>query len=295
MQRATVFLITSGLLLGTAGAALADGDEGAPAAPAGDGSAAPATAPAGGAEAGGGGKLDAYIERPGVLGNHELAIYGDFDVANISITDPTTGASASSTAEGLQLGAAYGVSDKLTAGIDYSFTLHPGEIKGPLRLYGSFSAVHTDKLTAALGGGVVIDFSDPTTETIFLGALARYNIMPKLAIFTGTPTSAPGPSGQHLQIGLNSGAPITLDIPVGVGLQATPQLWAYVDTTVAHISISNSANAFLFSDFIPLEVGGLFAVSKQLDVGAHLQFFDLKGSASDLAFGVSAVYYMAGK
>ena len=289
MQRATAFLISTGLLLGTAGAALAEGEE--PAAT--DPNAVPATAapmtPGDAAVA----WSQSYIDRPLTLPAKMLSIYGDVDVANISFTDPVSGTSSSSTAEGLQLGVAYGVSEQLTVGADYAVTLNPnGSAKGPLDLYGSFRAFHKDKLSAAIGGGVIIDFTDPTTEEIFLGAAIRFQLAPKLAIFTGSPTTAPGPAGSHLQIGLNSGAPITLSIPVGVGLQVTPQAYVYVDTTIADISIKNSNNAFIFSDFIPLEIGGLFAVSSQLDVGAHLAFLDLKGSASDLVFGVSARYFM---
>ncbi len=290
MQRASVFLISTGLVLGAAGVALADGADPASEPPAGDPSAAPAVSPPGEANAA---WSQSYIDRPLTLPAKMLSVYGDFNIANVSFTDSVTGTSSSATVEGLQLGAAYGVSDKLTVGADYSITLHPdGSAKGPLDLYASFGAYHKDKLSAAVGGGLIIDFTDPTTEQIFLGAAIRYQVAPKIAIFTGSPTTAPGPAGQHLQIGLNSKAPITFSIPVGVGLQATPQAYVYVDTTIADISISNSNNAFLFSDFIPVEVGGLFAVSSKLDVGAHLAFLDLKGSASDLVFGVSARYFM---
>lgn len=293
MQRASVFLMSTGLVLGAAGVALADGAD-ASGEPAGDPSAAPVAAPPmtppGEANAA---WSQSYIDRPLTLPAKMLSIYGDFDIANVSFTDPVSGASSSATVEGLQLGVAYGVSDKLTVGADYAVTLHPdGSAKGPLDLYASFGAYHKDKLSAAVGGGLIIDFTDPTSEQIFLGAAIRYQVAPKIAIFTGSPTTAPGPAGQHLQIGLNSKAPITFSIPVGVGLQATPQAYVYVDTTIADISISNSSNAFLFSDFIPVDIGGLFAVSPKLDVGAHLSFLDLKGSASDLVFGVSARYFM---
>ena len=52
------------------------------------------------------------------------------------------------------------------------------------------------------------------------------------------------------------------------------------DTTLADFSISNSSNAFIFSDFIPVDVGVLFRAAKDLDVGVLFQD-DLK-NAGDL-------------
>ena len=96
--------------------------------------------------------------------------------------------------------------------------------------------------------------------------------------------------GQHLSIGLGTNGPITFSIPVGVALQATPQVFGFVDTTLADFSISNSSNAFIFSDFIPVDVGVLFRAAKDLDVGVSFQD-DLKNAGDAYLFGLMARYY----
>ena len=53
---------------------------------------------------------------------------------------------------------------------------------------------------------------------------------------------------------------------IGLALQATPQVYAFLQTDIARFGISNSSNAFLFADFIPLDLGLFYAASHQLDV-----------------------------
>jgi hypothetical protein len=252
------------------------------------------------------------IDRPLTLNKGKIAAYADFDVISVSLGGMT------STAEGLSVGAGYGISDKLTVGASYAFALHDFEIKGPLTLYGAFDVMHNDKLTVGASADLVLDFnaesvdsmgnvSSATTETLQAGLGIRYKVAPKLAVFTGGTSFASGgafafgspfgplagsPLGQHLGIGFQSGAPVTFDIPVGVGLQATPQIYAGVSTDIAMIGISNADTAVIFSDFIPLNVGAFYNANKNLDVGASLNLPDLKNAQFDLMFfGLSARYY----
>ena len=82
-------------------------------------------------------------------------------------------------------------------------------------------------------------------------------------------------------------------MPVGLALQATPQVYAFLQTDIARFGISNSSNAFLFADFIPLDLGLFYAASHQLDVGAFFDLPDLKNAKFDvLEFGIAARYYM---
>jgi len=271
-----------------------------PAAPPPDG-----TAPAATATASGGGAMwgDEIIQRPLTMPKSKVGIYGDLDVARFSATVGTVTSSA--TSEGLHLGFGYGVDDKLTIGAEYAFSLHDFEIKGPLTLYGSYSLYHQGKLTIGASADLLIDFNgfgsvDPMTGamssstdlSLQAGLGVRYMLADKIAVYTGTPI-APGPLGQHLSIGLNNSGPVTFDIPVGLALQATPQVYAYLQTEVGRIGISNSSNAFLFADFIPLDLGVYYTASHQLDVGAFLDLPDLKNSKFDvLVFGIAARYYM---
>ncbi|MEP6859325.1 MAG: hypothetical protein ABJE66_01820 [Deltaproteobacteria bacterium] len=272
-----------------------------PAAPPPDGT----TPPAATATASGGGAMwgDAIINRPLTMPKSKVGIYGDLDVLRFSVTVGT--ATSSSTAEGLHLGFGYGVDDKLTIGAEYAFSLHDFEIKGPLTLYGSYALYQQGKLTIGGSADLLIDFNglgafDPMTMTqssstnltLQAGLGVRYMLTDKVAVYTGNPI-APGPLGQHLSIGLNNSGPITLDVPVGLALQATPQVYAFLQTDVARFGFSNSSNAFIFADFIPLDLGVYYAASHQLDVGAFLNLPDLKNAKFDvLEFGIAARYYM---
>ncbi|MEO8551169.1 MAG: hypothetical protein ABI678_14395, partial [Kofleriaceae bacterium] len=87
-------------------------------------------------------------------------------------------------------------------------------------------------------------------------------------------------------------APITFDIPVGIGLQAAPNAFLYANTSIAHIKIANSANAFIFADYIPLNVGLRYAVDQHLEVGAFITLPDVENAQFDLlVFGVGARYF----
>lgn len=231
----------------------------------------------------------------------KLVLFGGFDFVNLSISDGM-GNSASANGEFLRLGAGYGVTDKITAGAVYAPPI-AGDLstdrvgKGPLALYGEFELVHNDKLNVAASADFTYDLCGSAdqdgcvgTKAIHAGLGARYLVAPKVAIFTGAPIG-PGPVGQHLSISLEDKGPINFDVPIGVGLQATPQIFAYLETNLLTFRISNKPDgvdsvSVLGSDIekggigIPLQLGGFFSVSPQLDVGAHLAFVDL-GHAGD--------------
>jgi hypothetical protein len=299
MKRTCVLISAATLLCGIQ-SAFAQAED--PAAPPPDGTTPPATTTTTTA-AGPIAWVDAIIDRPLTMPKGKVGLYGDLDILRVSTT--VAGMTASSTAEGLHLGFGYGVDDKLEVGAEYAFTLHDFEIKGPLTLYGSYALFHKDKLTIGASADLRIDFNgvgsvDTTTGAVSsstnlaleAGLGIRYKVAEKIAVFTGSPI-APGPLGQHLHIGLNNSGPISFDIPVGLALQATPQLYAWVQTNIAHIKFANDSNAFLFADVIPLQIGALFAASHQLDVGAFLNLPDLENAQFDiLQFGIMGRYYM---
>ena len=253
---------------------------------------------------------EVVIERPLTLPASKLALYGTLDIAHIKFTAPG-GASASATSEALDLGVGYGVNDKLTVGGQYAFAIHDFEIKGPLTLFGAYSLLSNGKLTIGASANLTVNFNagtdlmgnSTTTETLQAGLGVRYQLAPTVAIYSGgKPAPLGGVAsempmagnvlGEHLSIGLNSKAPITFDVPVGVGIQASPQAFLWLNTSVARLGISNSNNAFLFADFIPLNVGLNYAVDRHLDVNAFLTLPDLKESKFDLLFaGVGIRYY----
>lgn len=233
------------------------------------------------------------IDRPLTVLKGKLGVRADLLIAHASIT--ILGTTASSTAEGLGVGAAYGISDKFEVGGSYSFTLNEFEIKGPLTLFGAFSLVHSAKLDIGASADVVIDLApDTATETIHAGLAVRYKIAPKFAVFTGTPW-APGPLGQHLSIGLNDGARKSFSLPIGFGMQATPELFAYLSTNLLDITLSDvpdgADRVTSIADYTPLTLGGFFAINKNIDAAASLSFFDLQNAGDFWAISLGVRYY----
>jgi len=264
-----------------------------PAAPPPDGTTPPAAtteaAPAPGGE---------IISEPLTLGKGVLGITAGFEIARLTITLPpvppaTTGTTASATAEELLVGAGYGVNEKLELGVTYALDVHddsgtfPNSGKGPLAIYAGYNLM-AGKLSVAAGADFSINLGNTDSKSINAGLAVRYMVAPKIAIVTGNPVP-PGPVGQHLSISLASNGPITFALPVGVELQAAPKAFLYLNTEIASFSISNSSNAFLFSDFIPVDLGLLYRAAPGLDVGAHFSD-DLKNAGDFYVFGVMLRY-----
>jgi hypothetical protein len=238
------------------------------------------------------------ISEPLTLGKGVLGVTAGFDIARVTVTIPpippaTTPTTVSSTAELLNLGAGYGINEKLEVGGTYSLNIHddsgtfPGSGKGPLDLYAAYNLV-AGKLSVAAGADFSINLNNTDAKAINAGLAIRYMVAPKIAIFSGNPVP-PGPAGQHLSISLASNGPITFKIPVGVALQAAPKAYVYLNTELASFSISNSSNAFIFSDFIPVDLGLLYRAAPGLDVGAHFSD-DLKNAGDFYVFGVMLRY-----
>jgi hypothetical protein len=94
----------------------------------------------------------------------------------------------------------------------------------------------------------------------------------------------------QLQIGLSSGAPIALALPIGLGYQASPKLYTFASLNLANIRIANTSNAFLFKDFIPIALGGFYQFDT-LSVGASFAD-DLKQGFGYLRFELIVRYLL---
>ncbi len=242
---------------------------------------------------------DLLLDNGLVLPKDDLGMYGDMLIVRTSVVEPpvppaTIGATSRDTAFALLGGAGYGVTPELTIGGEYQLPL--GDAKGAfpnagaLTAYAGYSALRDDKMALVLGGDLNFDFSNGTTPTLHLGASLRYKVAPKLAVYTGN-VVAPGPYGRQLAIGLKSGAASALDLPIGLAVQASPKLFAWVQTSLAHVKLANTANAILFADVIPLQLGALYRATKDVDVGGFLDFPDLENVGNVFAIGVMARYY----
>lgn len=254
----------------------------------------------------------AINSRPLTRPKDKLAVHGGLRIGVLTLPD-AAGVDQTTTTDSLALGVSYGVSDQLEVGADYAPTISPGSAKGPLTLHGAYLAVHSAKLDVALAGGIAVDFyslTDPTTmetstRTLYslqLGAWARYRLTPKASLISGVPAVpattaslsklafALPPLPYQLAIGLNGGGTVALDLPIGIGYQAKPKIYALAMLDLAHIRISNTANAFLFKDFIPISLGGFYSLDK-IDVGA-LFSDDLKRGSDYLRFEIVARYML---
>lgn len=233
----------------------------------------------------------------------------DLLLVRASFTVGTTTDSA--IGEALALGGGYGLNDKLTVGGTYFLTLNDGNDstdftpRGPLDLWADYEVLRRGKLTFGMSGGLRFDFAgkgamDYTTEVgLLIGAAVRYEIIPKLFVTTGRPYSGVQYGGQ-LGIGFNNDQPIGLAIPVGVAYQATPQLYAFLDTNLMNVYFANGpadgmdtkSATFIFADYIPVSLGAFFSPNKMLDLGGAFSFVDLKEDAGIFAFSVSGRIHM---
>jgi hypothetical protein len=242
-----------------------------------------------GADAGGamlGTWPQAAIERPYTRPQGTIAASLDFGVLQLTIPNPIGGDPISLTADQLGVGAAYGVSDNITAGLSYAFTLglfdSDFEIKGPLTVWGGYQVVHNETLSIAATAAFGVNLANTDQMALAAGLGARYAITPTLGVFTGGPYG-PGPVGQHLRVGLGGDAtPVTFDVPVGVMFQATPQLNVNLMTALANIGISDSDTIVFGADYIPLSLGALFSVTSSIDAAAQFSLIDLKEIGFDL-------------
>jgi hypothetical protein len=245
------------------------------------------------------------IDRPFSVKEGGIAAYGSIDIAHLA-----AGMMDLSQYQ-MHIAAAYGISKDLSVGAEYGFPIAGDGTdkttgRGPLQLYGLFSLTQDDTLTVAayaafqanLAGAFDAMTGDPTTTKAFsAGFDIRYKLTPDIAVFSGSPFGPAVPGSlaglsiaglpargaqQHFSMSLDDEGPILFDVPVGVGFQATPDLFAYVDTVLASFAISNSpyheadgrakSAVFFGGDDLelPLHVGAFYAVDQNIDVGGAL-------------------------
>lgn len=201
---------------------------------------------------------------------------------------------------GLGLNGGYGISDDLEINVTYGLFLKEFEAKGPLGINVGYSFLRGSsggKLDAAARVGTGYNLLAEGISPLIAGIDARYRINDKLAVVM---------PGTHLRIALeevevppippategSSFRPIDFSLPLGVAYQATPELYVSLLTTVFTIDISDSANAFIFSDTTPIALQGTYNVQPNLDVYAGIST-DLTNEPGDtLGFVVGANYYM---
>ncbi len=238
------------------------------------------------------------IDNDLVMPKGGLGVYGVFGMTSTSVTAPPVppqmmGTTTVYHTEALGIGAGYGVIDKLTIGGEYTLPFYDGynafPNAGDLKLYGGYGILHDAKM--ALAAGAEVDFGaigskGGTTTTIRLGATFRYNFTPTLAVFTGAPI-APSPVGEQLAINFANKTEVTFAIPVGVGWQALPKLFAWAETTLVTFGSNTTA---IFADSTPLEIGALYRATHDLDLGGFI-LDDFNRAGDSITLGVMARWY----
>lgn len=224
------------------------------------------------------------IDRPFMRGKGKITAGLNYGLGKASVT--VAGMTSSATSDGMNVSAAYGVSDQINAGLSYGVPLGvAGDNKftaaGTLDVWGGYQVKHDTKMSLAATADFSVNLDNTDAMAINAGLGFRYMVAPKIGVFTGAPYG-PGPVGNHLSISLASNGPITFAIPVGGMFQATPELNVHLMTQLASISISNSSTTIFGADYIPLNLGGLFAVNKNIDVQAEFGLADVENSQFDL-------------
>jgi hypothetical protein len=236
------------------------------------------------------------IDRPYMRPKGKITAGADFGFAAFSFPDGM-GGTTTVTADALGVNGTYGITDQINAGAIYAIPLGLGDTDfnaaGNLTIWGGYQIIHDPKLSVAATVSYGVNLDETDDMGIAAGLGAKYLVTPKIAVFTGAPYG-PGPVGQHLEIGLGDPAPISFDVPIGAMFQATPQLNVFLNTALARFAINDDAGDSIFfgADYIPLSVGGLFAVNQNIDVTATFALADLKEAGFDLyAFAIGARWH----
>jgi hypothetical protein len=189
----------------------------------------------------------------------------------------------------------YGITDDLEVQVPYAFATRELELKGSLNVdvgYKLLRGAVDGKLEAIARVRGGYNLLESAATPLMVGVHVQYNITDTVAVISGTPGS------QQLRISVARDAamarPIDLSLPIGVGYQATSELYLQLDTRLVQLDLADSANVVIGADATPVALTVVYNALPALDVQAVLAT-DLSNSPGDaLTFLVGARYY-AGK
>lgn len=185
----------------------------------------------------------------------------------------------------------YGITDKLEVQVPYVFALREFEAKGILDVDAGFVLLRGAvggrlEVVARVRGGYNLLLEE--ARPLFIGAHAAFNLTDKIVLISGIP------SQQQFKITLSGDVkPIDFSLPIGIGVQVNPLLFLQLDTKLAQIKISDSANAFIGSDTTPVSLTATYNAIPRLDVLANV-FTDLSNTPGDSLLFLLGVRYYAG-
>jgi hypothetical protein len=144
----------------------------------------------------------------------------------------------------------YGVTDDLEATALYAISLQELELGGSFDLdlgYKLARGALGGKLEVIARGRAGYNAGDSAANPLRLGVQVQYNVTDRIAVIT---------PGQQLVLALADddmgNRPVFLQLPAAIGVQATPELYLQLDTTLAAINIAKSSNAWFGADSTPL-------------------------------------------
>lgn len=208
-----------------------------------------------------------FIDRPRTLPAGMIEVGGYLDFERVALDGDSL------TFTSLLAGGGYGVSDKLEVRASYGLTLDEFEAKGPLAVGAGFGLIE-GTLALAASADFVYDLASKDGE-LGLGARVRGKLTPDLALYTSRQLV--------MRLVSDAGKPANLRLPLGVGFQLSEPLYLFAETELAVLNLKDSETQALFSDYIPLTLGGVFTLSTRLEVGG-LVYTDLKTDAFESLF-----------
>jgi len=225
----------------------------------------------------------AVIDRPVVLPSGDAGF-----ATNVDVQKPAMGADTTTMA----LGGGFGVAERLELGATYRFAFDAFELRGPLTIYGAAQIAHTDHMSLAAGADFVADFGAmTTTDTLHMGLAWRGDLTSRVAVYTGN-ILAPNPVGQQLAVGLNSGAPVAFDVPLGIAIQASDRVLLRVDTRLARVGIAHARNEVAIEDATPIGLSALVAAARGFDFVALFDDSDARAWGDRWTLGFVLRWYL---
>jgi hypothetical protein len=194
----------------------------------------------------------------------------------------------------------YGITDDFEVQVPYTFATREFEAKGTIGLdvgYKLLRGALDGKFEMIARARAGYDALGEAATPLLLGVHAQYNFTPTIALISGyagtqqLKISVAGVDADGDPSTMGEVSPIDIGLPIAVGYQPTEELYLQLDTKLATVNISDSANAFIFADATPVLLTAVYNVIPALDVQAAIGT-DLTNSPGDaLSFLVGARYY----
>lgn len=167
--------------------------------------------------------------------------------------------------------AGYGFTDTAELQVGYAFATNSFEAKGTLAAdigYAVIRGALDGKLEAVVRARAGYDVLGSAATPVMVGLHVQYNVMPWLALISGTP------GNQQIAISPADNAddekPAFLMLPVALGVQASKLLYLQLDTRLGRVGFHDSAHAIIGRDETPLALTVVYNVLNELDIQAAI-------------------------